>query len=312
MIKNFKQAFKSNLDFYRKKDMYEFFNLAFLHIFIAWNGIQFILYPSHFNIIVDFFSLLQNFQTVQDIQKDYIAWFLFIIGSFVLFYMGLKYFFEIIFYDKIRKDDNQIKNKYTFFQNLIIPSFFHNLGVLFILFTVCLLFLLLYFLLTVIGIQIEIDFVEILKYMIFFFLLSLVFFNSLVIDFVLPEMAKGHSFSISLKKFYHLFLDKKLKVVHFYLVKILFMIVNVIVFYLFLKFLFSEPVIVLPINVSVLNIFIVFIGFMISVVLNAVFVMFFNVYSFFLKDEIIENPPPSPNISQSEISTTEDEQLVGN
>ena len=185
----FKLAWESQIAFYKTSSLMNFLFLAFLHIFIAWNGIQLILQPLHFNFIIDYLSILQNYKNIIDAQSFYIPLYLYICFSLIFIFLGLKYYMEILFSERYESLGKKLN-----FINLIIPAFLHNVGLVFILSTIYLFFLFIYFMLLAFGIHIEINNLLLLKYSVLYFLSGLLFFNFIVIDFILPELTKGNTF----------------------------------------------------------------------------------------------------------------------
>ncbi|MCL2063335.1 MAG: hypothetical protein FWG98_03050 [Candidatus Cloacimonetes bacterium] len=325
MLQYLKLAWKKQTKFYLSLNFSDIWFIALLHIFVAWNGVQFILQPEHLFFFFDSIAFRQNYSLLQEIHPDFVYWFIFLSASFILLILCLKSAFEIELFEIVRKKlkiDNEqlilnriyenglieshltppyeeeqlkklsIKDKFNLYVNLIVPTIFHNIGIIIILGIIYLLFFLVYKLLIVTGLQIELNLVELLRYSIIYFMIGLIFFNSIIVDFILPKMAQGKNFSETLGKIYDYFAINKLNFILFYTFKLFLITMNVLILIYFMYYLFPEPIIIIPVNMSVqtciVNIFTVFLGVILSMILNAVFVMFFNIYSICLKEVMFE------------------------
>jgi len=292
MYRTFILALKEQIIFYKSATPLNFILIAILHIFIAWNGIQFIILPAHLNYILDHNSVMTNFRILTGVQANFIPLFVFICVTFILLYFFIRNFCEIINLKLMKKDilsgteggKARRKEIFDLLINFSIPSFFHNFILIFILSSIYLMLLIIYIILLVFNVQITLDVFSILRYSLFYFLIGLVVFNTITIDFVLPELQMARTFSDSLQKFFRYFLSNKLNVCFFYSLKFCLMALNIMIFIYCLNLFIYEPILRLPVNIDIysclFNTFTLFIGVFISLMLNSIFMQFFSIYCF--------------------------------
>ena len=289
MSEYLKKAWLRNFLFFRGLRFSDFFLLLLFHVFIAWNGVQFFLKPTLLSYLIDDYSILQNVKIIMDNQMSFIPLFVFILLTLVFIYFLIRIFFDISFYGMFKKRVISLKNKFIIIINFSMPSLFHNLGFLFILSSLYLVFILIYILLIVMNIRIAFDFYGFIKYSALFYFLGILLFNLIISDFVLPELIREGSFSHSLKKFYAYFLQNKSNIIFYYSFKLCIISLNILILvyfykYIFLKAPFFHLAISTGLMTNLVNTFSLFASLLISLIINSFFVLFFNVFCYSLRD----------------------------
>ena len=284
MKKHLILAFKYQIKFYKSLKFVDYLLLAVLHVFIAWNGIQFLLVPTHINSFIGYNSMMRSINTIAQTQSRIIPLLLFIILSVVILFFMIRNYFEIVYLDVMKSQKQKITNKFNLLINFTIPSFFHNLGIVFIMSSLYLLLLIVYLLLVVMNVHIPVDIFFVKRLSFIYFFSGLVLYNSVSIDFILPEMSKTGSYSSALTKFLKYFLLKKQDIFFFYSLKFFLIAINMVIFIGLINLFIRQPLFRLPLsmslNMSLINTLTFLSCLFISLIINSVFVQFFNVYCF--------------------------------
>ena len=294
MRSSFVAALKEQIAFYKSATPLNYILVAILHIFIAWNGIQFIALPAHLNYIVDYSSMMTNFRMLVDTQPSFIPLFAFLCVTFIILYFLVRNFCEIVNLELMKSEaKSHGKERFNMLINFSVPSFFHNLGLVFILSSAYLMLLILYLVLIIFNVHITLNALVVLRYSLFYFFISLVVFNTITIDFVLPELQKSQTFSNSLYKFFKYFLSNKLNVCFFYSLKFCLMALNVLVLIYCMNLFIRYPILHLPVNInmysSLFNTLTLFVGVLISLMMNSILMQFFNIYCFKFQQILFKN-----------------------
>ena len=284
MKKQLTQAFKQQIAFYRSIKLIDYISLAVLHIFIAWNGIQFFIVPTHVNYLIGYNSLMRSISIITYTQMRTVPLLLFIIMSIVIIFFFIRNYMEIVYLEMMKSEKQRLKHKFNLWVNYTIPSFFHNIGVVFIMSSLYLMLLIAYFLLVVLGIHIPVDVFFVKRWSLIYFFTGLVIYNTVTIDFVLPEMSKTGSYTNALTEFLNYFMVNKQNIFYFYSFKFFLIALNMLIFVCLIRLFVQQPLFRLPLSVSlqtsVINVFTFLSSLWISMIRNSVLMQFLNVYSF--------------------------------
>lgn len=312
-----KNSFKRQSSFYASLGFLDSFILGIIHLFIGWNGIQFVLRPTHLFFLIEDLSMYQTFNSILDSKTNFLPMFAFVIISLVLILYFLHNYFEIVLHKRFfSKDESKgkIKTYYNAFVNYSVPALFHNLWMGFILTSVYLFMLAVYFLLVVFGIRISFDLLSFIKITVFYFAFCLFFFNIILSDFIVPGICSGDSFSSVIKKFFHYFSENKSRIILYYMAKLAIIFTNMFLFIFTLKLVFVhafKDIYFLSLsnfyNVSgaftAVGIFVL--GLVTSLLINVFWVQIFNV---FFKNMFFELFKTYPYIAESN-NNLEEEQI---
>ncbi|MDD4155350.1 MAG: hypothetical protein PHY08_02150 [Candidatus Cloacimonetes bacterium] len=295
MSKSIQFFIKKVLHFYKSLSISEILLLLTLHIFIAWNGIQFILNSSHLFYLVDYYSLIKNLNFILESYTNLIPLIAFIILSGIMVFFYLHNLFEIIFAKRYFLKEYQTDNNFSIFTNYSMPAFFHNLWMFFILASIFLVIIVLYILLLIFGIYVKISLLSIIKYTFTYFFFCLFFFNLMLNDFVLPLVIKGYTFSRALKRFYRYLSIHKKKIITYYFFKLCLIFINLALLTITVSllspfFIKHNIFLYLPFidnSYSIFNtLFFFFIAITISLLINSFWIQFLNVLSSIVKYKI--------------------------
>ena len=119
-------TWQKQMEYYKSSSFLDWFSMLFIHVFIAWNGIQFIIFPLHFDFIIDIYSIIQNFHIIYQTQHIYLPIYCFFLITGFIFYIFLKNFMEIEFHYYFHKIKPNFKQQFIQTINFSIPSFSHN------------------------------------------------------------------------------------------------------------------------------------------------------------------------------------------
>ena len=293
MHKVFISTFKSQVDFYKSSKTFDIAIVFFLNIFIGWNGIQFLLYPSHLYLFINSHSLQQNYHAITMIQQYFIPLFIYItISCFILFTI-FKVYSEISFQNMIQRQRLSFKRKFNLLINFTVPAFLHNIGVVFVLASVYLLFVIVFSILIVLDIVVNINQIEIMRISLLYFAVGLILFNMILHDFVLMDMTRSNSFSISLKKFYAFFQQNKLNMYFFYSLKFCLMGLCTLLFVYFLVFIFSTQIIQIPfasdLYTSLVATTKLIFAILLSLSMYAIILQFLNTYCYLMLKDLFSD-----------------------
>ncbi|HOQ80744.1 MAG TPA: hypothetical protein PL063_04330 [Candidatus Cloacimonadota bacterium] len=193
------------LDYYKndKKSIFFFF---FVSIFGAWNGLQFLLFPSHFNAFISE-STVTIF--IYDMTNNYS----FFVPStvFIFLTLGVIYWFlhinaEIMIINYFKKELNK-KERWGLFFNYSIPSFFTHFFILFLVITLILLLLIIYLFLVSFGVKLSFTALSLMWKLFKFIIAAIIFTTFIMNDFVLYYQYKGNSYLSSIKKSYSMIIN---------------------------------------------------------------------------------------------------------
>lgn len=239
-----KEAFKNSYN--QLKEMIlakpNFLFLSFLlGMFGFWNGMQFLVYSSHFYTLMSESSLNMFIIDLTGNFYSFLPSSIFIVTSLLIFYWFLHILTEI-FLINIFKQKLKWSEQFSLFFNFSIPSFFLLLFVLFLIFTLILLTLIVYLFLVSFGLDFS---VKLLMVLVKFFkvLIYSCFLLSFVLkDFVLFYHYSGHSYINSLKLTYRLIKQNFVDFMQYLIIKYIFILGAMVLLFLLLK------LFVLPIN----------------------------------------------------------------
>ncbi|HOD54347.1 MAG TPA: hypothetical protein PKJ08_07460 [Candidatus Cloacimonadota bacterium] len=214
MVKLLKKTFLETISHFRSTRNSLFF-FYLISIIGAWNGIQFLSFPSHFNAFISESTISIFFTDLSNNYSSFIPSAVFILLTMVLFYWFLHIGAEIKMIDHFKKELTK-KEKWILFFNFSVPSFFTHLFVLFLAVTLILLSLIVYLFLISFGMNIS--FKILLLFLKFFkSAIYIVIFTSFIMnDFVLYFQYKGESFISALKKTWQM-IENNLSAFLFYL-----------------------------------------------------------------------------------------------
>ena len=293
MQKILQQTWQKQTEYYRSSSLLDWLSMLFIHIFIAWNGVQFIIFPAHFDYIIDLYSIIQNFNIIYETQYIFIPLYAFCLLTGLLIFVFLKNFMEIEFHLSFHKSKISFKDQFIQTINFSIPSFSHNFFILFVLATAYLVLLILYFLCISFEIHFNLDLSFIGKFTTYYFIFGVLFFNILTIDFILPETMKSKTYSESIENFYAYFKKNKLKFSFYYSFKICCISINMFLLLHFFYHFVPKSFIVLPLSIgvesSLMIIVTLFSGALISMLINAFIVQFLNVFCYCLFSVLFED-----------------------
>jgi len=281
-------AFTNLLSFYKSLRWKELMTIFILHIFISWNGIQFIINPRHIYIFIFSDSLNEGIKSVMDYQSAFIPSFFYIFCSLILCYALLKVFCGITFEQNVRGLKTHISERVNTVIDFCVPALFHNLGVLFILASVYLIFLVVYILLVIMNIEIILDVYNVIEYSMWYFAVGIVIFNIVLLDFILPQMSKGETFSDTLKRFFSFCYENKMNICFFYSLKLCMIGFSLMLYVLFLVYVVQQPLFSLDSTFSfaenMLNTSILALVMSVSIIIFSVFMQFFSLYCYQVKN----------------------------
>ncbi len=238
-----KEAFKNSFTQLRDtiQSQPHFLLMTFLlGLFGFWNGMQFLVYTSHFYTLMSESSLNMFMLDLTGNFYSFLPSSIFIVASLLVCYWFLHILAEIFLID-IFKQKLKLSEKFTLFFNFSIPSFFILLFVLFLIFTLILLTLIVYLFLVSFGLDFS---VKLLMVLVKFFkvLIYSCFLLSFVLkDFVLYFHYSGHSYIKSLKLTYQLIKQNFVDFLQYLIIKYIFILGSMIVLFLLLK-LFVMPI----------------------------------------------------------------------
>jgi len=284
----FLAAWENLIHFYKNLTTQDFIAIFLLHLFISWNGIQFILNPNHIYLILSSSSVEETASSILDSQTAFLPTFFYIVMSFIICYFMVKVFCDLTFEHTIREYHTTIKNRISTMIDFCVPAFFHNLGVIFILASVYLIFLIVYILLIVMNIEVTLDVYEVIKYTVWYFACGIVIFNVVLLDFILPYMSPQKSFSQILKSFLFFFTQNKMNICFFYSLKLCLIGFSLMLYVLFLVFVIRQPFLSLYESFSftenLYNTSTIFVVLSISIILFSFFMQFFSLYCYQVKN----------------------------
>ncbi len=299
MYKLINICLKEFINFYYSLKINDIMLLVILHVFISWNGFQFILDTSHLSLIIDNLSILYYLNIILQRFTNYIPILVFTSISGILIFFFLHNYLEIIFYRRFFRINKQLSDdKFNLFVNYSMPAFFYNLWILFILATIYLVFIVIYIFILIFGVYINLNIISVIQYSTIYFLFCIFFFNLVINDFVLPLVIEGNTFTDSIKKLFNYLLIHKLQLIKFYLLKFSLILINLTIFSIVLDILqgvrinhgisFNLPH--LANRTGFFNSMIVLsLGILISLVLNAFGIHFLNIYVTKLKFKAFRN-----------------------
>jgi len=283
-------ALKDLLAYYKHLSIMEIIGVSFWHIFISWNGLQFIMNPQHIYLIIYSGSIEENVNTVLEYQSSFLPSFFYICITLIIVYLFLKVFFEVTFESECHQQDISLKQRVNVSINFCIPAFFHTLGVLFILASAYLIVVIIYLILIITNIQIVPDVYDVIRYSLWYFGIGVVLFNAVLLDFVLPLMRQGNTFSVVLKKCYYYFTENKMNLCFFYSLKLCMIGISMMLYLFFLAYVVREPFLTLTttsgLQNNLYNTSIILLAFTVSVVVFAFFMQFFSMYCYQIKNII--------------------------
>jgi len=289
----FYAALKDLLAYYRHLSIMEIVAITFWHIFISWNGIQFIMNPQHIFLIIFSSSLEENMNTVLEYQSSFLPSFFYICITLIIVYLFLKVFFEITFDCEFKRQNMTFRQRLNTMINFCIPAFFHTLGVLFILASLYLIVVIIYMVLIVINIQIVPDVYEVIRYSLWYFAFGVVLFNAILIDFVLPQIGKDDTFSLVLKRLYSYFMQNKMNICFFYSLKLCMIGISMLLYLLFLAYVIREPFLSLTntfgLQNNLNNTAVIILAFAVSVAIFSFFMQFFSLYCYHIKNILFDD-----------------------
>ena len=293
MLKILKLTFNKHIEQYKKSSFIDLFSILFLHVFISWNGIQFLFYPIHFDYLIDITSIAQNIAIIEQTQALYIPLYLFcIITGFIIIYF-IKNYMEIEMYCYNNNIVLSFKHHFIHLINFSVPAFFNNIFIVFVLATVYFLLMILYFLLISFNINIPLSFDWLVKFSIYYFFTGIVMFTIISTDFILPEILRSNTYKDGMNKFHLYFQENKRKVFFFYLFKLLCVITNIIIFIFFLHYFIPTTILTLPLSTSLSSslilILTIFSGVVLSLLINSVIVLFLNIFCTNLFDVLFDD-----------------------
>jgi len=275
-------ALKDLLSYYRHLSVMEIIGVSFWHIFISWNGIQFLMNPQHIYLIIFSSSVEENVNTILEYQSSFLPSFFYICITLLIVYLLLKVFFEVTFDSECKHQDISLKQRINIMINFCIPALFHTLGVLFILASVYLIVVIIYLILIVTNIRIVPNVYEVIRYSLWYFAIGAVLFNTVILDFVLPEMKQGNTFSLVLKRCYYYFSENKMNLCFFYSLKLCMIGISMMLYLFFLAYVIREPFLTLTatngLQNNLYNTSIILLAFAVSVIVFSFFMQFFSMY----------------------------------
>ena len=286
MYNHLKLSWKRQNEFYRNFGFLDFFSLFFIHIFIAWNGIQFLLFPLHFDYIIDTISIFQNYEIVEKTQSVYVPLYIFCIVTGLILFIFIRNYMEIEFNNIFHKKKTSFKDQFIHLVNFSIPAISHSFFVVFVLATAYLFLLILYFLLLSFGIGIPLNLHWVVKFSFLYFCIGVICYNIITTDFVLPELLKSKTYTEAINKFYAYFKENKLKFFFFYTFKFCCISINILILIYFLHYFVPRSFIILPQTVglqsSLVLIVTLFSGVMLSLLINSFIIQFLSVFCYSL------------------------------
>ncbi|MBW6516145.1 MAG: hypothetical protein K0B81_05955 [Candidatus Cloacimonetes bacterium] len=209
------------------------FYLAF--IFLGWNGIQ-ILFS--INLILSFVNTRSVTYLVYNTIEYHlrsVPIYLFILITFVTIHWLIHCFFEIGFTLNIHKKQMNLKKIYATGVNFFVPNLIIVISIFF--FNIAILMLIIFLQIALSGFRMtEVANLEQLVFQ----TLNLALYLSIIVniwlaDFVLPRMALGYSFKSSLIRGLRLLNQQSVKIILFYLMKIILIFFSIYVFQLVLR-----------------------------------------------------------------------------
>lgn len=233
MVNILKKTFHETIQqFTQKKTAFLYF--FFISIFGAWNGIQFLSYPKHFNAFVNsttvevfFYDLFKRFATFIPSTV-----FVFITIGFICWFLHIRA--EIAMIDYCKKKMSP-KEKRSLFFNFSIPSFFTHLLALFLTVTLILLLIIIYLLLISFGLKFSLSALT-LFWVFIKFMIAIVIMTSFVLnDFVLYFQYIGNSYMLSVKKTYKMIKEKSYNFLLYLFYKGVSIILSIVFLLFFLK-----------------------------------------------------------------------------
>jgi len=233
MIDNLKKSYNEVVNLLTDNKSYLFITFL-LCLFASWNGIHFIIHPSHFFLFSSSDTLSLITYDLNNSFKSFLPFSIFLLLSVCFIFCFLKNLTDI-FLINIFKKKMSAKESFALFFNFSIPNLLFIVSLFFLSFTLLLFFVLLYLLLLAVGINISLNFLlSLLTIAKSFFLL--IFMISLVVsDITLYFQYNDNSFINSVKKTILLIKKDFVSFLNYFFLKILFISFSLIIFTLIVK-----------------------------------------------------------------------------
>jgi len=253
-----------------------------LHIFVAWNGVQFFYFPIHLSMFVEKSIVWENIILISTTQKGYVPLYIFIIGTILGLYFYLKHIFEIRYYLEVNKIRICSQEQFHLFLNYTVPSFFYNILFLVLLLIIYSFLVAVYLLLIFYKIVDPLSQIKLVQFFLTYLVSGIILFNIWVNDFILPKLVINYSFTQSILFFMRYWGKNFRKIIYFYLVKIICIITSLLLLVLVLKYYPNNYLsIYLTYNYNLVNglynLIMLFWGAIVSMFLYAFIICFFNV-----------------------------------